>query len=76
MHPEGSLPHSQELSTYPYPEPEQSSPHHPIHVCKILHNPNLVSIFRRLDRLSKESVQVRGSFEHFVASLFFYGEEL
>jgi hypothetical protein len=30
MEPEGSLPHSQELSTAPYPEPDQSSPHHPI----------------------------------------------
>jgi hypothetical protein len=28
--PEGSLPHSQELSTFAYPEPNQSSPHHPI----------------------------------------------
>jgi hypothetical protein len=27
---EGSLPHSQELSTCPYPEPDQFSPHHPI----------------------------------------------
>jgi hypothetical protein len=27
---EGSLPNSQELSTYPYPEPDQSSPHRPI----------------------------------------------
>jgi hypothetical protein len=30
MEPEGSLPHSQELTTCPYPEPDQSSPHHPI----------------------------------------------
>jgi hypothetical protein len=30
MEPEGSLPHSQELSTCPYPETGQSSPHHPI----------------------------------------------
>jgi hypothetical protein len=28
MEPEGSLPHSQELSTCSYPEPDQSSPHH------------------------------------------------
>jgi hypothetical protein len=27
--PEDSLSHSQELSTCPYPEPDQSSPHHP-----------------------------------------------
>jgi hypothetical protein len=29
MEPEGSIPHSQEFSTCPYPEPDQSSPHHP-----------------------------------------------
>jgi hypothetical protein len=28
--PEGSLPHSQELATCSYPEPDQSSPHQPI----------------------------------------------
>jgi hypothetical protein len=28
MEPEGSLPHSQELPTCPYPEPDQSSLHH------------------------------------------------
>jgi hypothetical protein len=30
MEPEGSLPHPQELSTCPYPELDQSSPHRPI----------------------------------------------
>jgi hypothetical protein len=30
MEPEGSIPNSQELSTCPYPEPDQSSPHHPM----------------------------------------------
>jgi hypothetical protein len=30
MEPKGSLPYSQELSTYSYPEPGHSSPHHPI----------------------------------------------
>jgi hypothetical protein len=28
MEPEGSLPHLQVFSTCPYPEPEQSPPHH------------------------------------------------
>jgi hypothetical protein len=40
-----------------------------------VHVPNLISIFRCLDRLSKESVQVRGSLEVFVTS-FFCGEGL
>jgi hypothetical protein len=30
MEPEGSIPNSQELSTCSYPEPDQSSPLHPI----------------------------------------------
>jgi hypothetical protein len=29
MEPEGSLPYSQEPSTGPYTEPDQSNPHHP-----------------------------------------------
>jgi hypothetical protein len=33
--------------------------------------PNLASIFLSLDRLSKESVQVRGPLWHFIKSLFF-----
>jgi hypothetical protein len=31
MEPEGSLPSSQEPSTGPYPEQDQSNPYHPIH---------------------------------------------
>jgi hypothetical protein len=38
--------------------------------------PNLVSIFFRLGRLTKESVKVRGFLRIFVNKLIFYGEEL
>jgi hypothetical protein len=38
--------------------------------------PNLISIFFRLGRFSKESVQVRGFLWSFVTSLFFYDKEL
>jgi hypothetical protein len=31
MEPEGSLPYLQEPSSGPYPEPDQSSPYHPVH---------------------------------------------
>jgi hypothetical protein len=37
--------------------------------------PNLISVFHSLGRLSKKSVQVRGSLEVFITS-FFYGEGL
>jgi hypothetical protein len=30
MEPEVPVPRSQDLSTSPYPEPDESSPHHPI----------------------------------------------
>jgi hypothetical protein len=30
MEPEGSLPYSQELSTGPYSEPDQSNPYYPL----------------------------------------------
>jgi hypothetical protein len=38
MEPGGSLSHSQEPATCPYPEPAQSSPCHPSHVLKIHFN--------------------------------------
>jgi hypothetical protein len=38
MEPEGSLPCSQEPSTGPYPEPDQSNPYHPILSLKIHFN--------------------------------------
>jgi hypothetical protein len=31
MEPVGSIPNSQDLPTYSYPEPDQSSPYHPVH---------------------------------------------
>jgi hypothetical protein len=47
-------------------------------LCKLLtlHNPNFMSVFLRLGRLSRESVQVRGSLMTFVTNLFVYGEGL
>jgi hypothetical protein len=76
MEPEGSLPCPQEPSTGPSPEPDQSTPYHPIlslwdHILLTFQVPNLISIFFRLGRLSKESVQVRGFLRIFVTSLFF-----
>jgi len=38
MQPEDSLSHSQEPSTSPYPEPDQSSPYLPFHFLKIQSN--------------------------------------
>jgi hypothetical protein len=65
MEPEGSSPNPQELSTCPYPDPDQSSPH------QRMLPPSLISIFCRLGRLSKESVQVRGSCVFFITILLF-----
>ena len=38
MEPEGSSPHSQVSATFPYPEPDQSSPDPHIHFLKIQFN--------------------------------------
>ena len=38
MEHEGSLPHSQQPATCPYPEPDQSSPYLPTHFFKIHFN--------------------------------------
>jgi hypothetical protein len=54
MDPKGTLQHSQELSTYPYPEPDQSSPHPPIPPSKI--HPNTVVIIRHLKLFLVETV--------------------
>jgi hypothetical protein len=40
------------------------------------HDPNLMSLFHCLGRLSKESVQVQASFMTFVTNLFLCGEGL
>jgi hypothetical protein len=45
MDPEGSIPNSQELSTCSYPEPDQSSPHHPIPPLQIPPNMELLSLY-------------------------------
>jgi hypothetical protein len=62
MEPEVSVPYLQEPATGPYPEPDESSPYHPIlatamsepalHRLLTLHVPNLMSIFFILGRLS------------------------
>jgi hypothetical protein len=52
MEPEGSLPHSQELSTCPCPEPDQSSTHHLYRI-----HPNIIHL-----RLSLPSVLLPSDF--------------
>jgi hypothetical protein len=58
MEPEGSIPHSQELSTCPYPEPDQSSPHHPI---QPLQGPSVISKWYRRDHESNASYKQNAS---------------
>jgi hypothetical protein len=40
----------------------------------IFHNPNLMSLFHRLGHLSRESIQVQGTFMTSVTNLFVYSE--
>jgi hypothetical protein len=55
MEPEGSLPCSQEPSTGPYPESDQSSPYHTsfylIHVLSFLSIQLLASVTRKYDSI-------------------------
>jgi hypothetical protein len=48
MKPEGSIPNSQELSTCSYPEPDQSSLHHPTPPLQ-----RLVGLFQRFPPLHR-----------------------
>jgi hypothetical protein len=75
MEPEGSLPHSQDPATCPYPKPYQSRPRHRIPLLEDLQVPNLKSLFLCLS-CTKESVQVRNYVICFVTWFFFYVEEL
>jgi hypothetical protein len=69
MEPEGSLPHSQEPATCPYPGPDWSSPcPPPSNLSKIHFNVILPS--------TPGSVWFRGCVWYFVTWLIFYGEEL
>jgi hypothetical protein len=55
MEPEGSLPHSQELSSYPYPQPDQYSPHRPIHIPPLRYCiQGIRPIWNHLERAIKE----------------------
>jgi hypothetical protein len=75
MEPGGSLPHSQEPATCPYPASAQSSPCPPPHPTSwrsifTFHVPKLISLFRSCGR-PKEPVQLRGLSIYFVTSYFF-----
>ena len=48
MEPEGSLPHSQQLATCPYPGPDQCSPYPPSHFLKIRCNISLIYLILSL----------------------------
>jgi hypothetical protein len=59
MEPEGSLPGSQEPSTGPYPEPDQSSSYHPIlaKLCK-----NTSSKIKNIDLTGSDTCQTPSDF--------------
>jgi hypothetical protein len=58
MEPEGSLPCSQELSTGPYPEPDQSNLYHPILSLRSMVGGSLVTTAWRVLRLRMEAANV------------------
>jgi hypothetical protein len=47
-----------------------------LYILRVFHVPNHMSFFHRLGCLSKESVQVQGSYKSFITNLYFYGERL
>jgi hypothetical protein len=72
MEPEGSLPSSQELSTYTYPEPDQSSPQQSILSLKgqsQCYQSTYVSVFLVVssDKLTKNSTQLSVQFQENVS---------
>jgi hypothetical protein len=59
MEPEGSIPNPQQLSTCPYPERDQSSPHHPIP--PLQDPPSTEMSTRRKGKVSGDRAQSEGA---------------